>query len=155
MSDNQYIPPPVTWRLPVFIEAPVEALKKNQVTCPTCPVFLQCQAGEGGTGWVCKTCRSTGVYVGKEQENEKAPPDFLIVDCGKHTFNEKSASEQMTVCALCSGNQMELELRFPDNRAHYLTTEYMTVPVETRQQFLKEKHEFWKEEYAKDAKDAR
>lgn len=149
MSES-YTPPPASWRLKVFVEAPVSELKKRQVDCTTCPVFLLCEVGEGGTGWVCGTCKSTGFEI-TPIESGKHPDEILIIDCAKHKFNVRKDSEKMTSCALCSGGQMELEIALgPEIRAHYLSTVHSTVPVEERQRFLKEKYEFWKSEYAKE-----
>jgi hypothetical protein len=74
----------------------------------------------------------------------------LLIDCAKHKFASKKDSERMTRCPLCSGGQMELEVVLPpDKRSHYLATVHAGVSVEERQRVLKEKFEFWKNEYAK------
>lgn len=148
MSDS-YIPPRAAWRLKVFKDAPVDQLKEQQVDCPTCPVFLLCQAGEGGTGWVCKICKATGMEI-SPIESGKHPDEILIIDCAKHNFETKKESERMTSCSLCSGGQMEFEVRFPDIKAYLLTTVHSGVPVEDRQKKLKETFEFWSDEYAKE-----
>lgn len=148
MSD--YIPPPVAWRLPLFVEATHEELRARQVDCPRCPVYMQCEAGEGGTGWVCPTCGATGVSIEKVDENT-FPPDLLIIDCGAHKFNRRPDAKNMTICSLCSGGQMELEMRFPDARVHLISSVHAKIPVESRQKFLQEKRDFWAAEYTKDA----
>lgn len=143
-----YVPPPVAWRLPLFIEATHEELRARQVDCPRCPVYLLCEAGEGGTGWVCQFCGSTGVAVEKLEES-KLPGDLLIIDCAAHKFHKLPVADNMTSCALCSGGQMELELQFPASRMHMVSTVHAKVSVEERQKFLREKRDFWVAEYAK------
>jgi hypothetical protein len=150
MSDKKepYVPPPVAWRLPVFLEATPEELTARLVDCSTCPVYLLCEAGEGGTGWVCGTCKATGVAV-EQIEESKLPDDLLIIDCATHKFNRIPAAENMTVCSLCGGGQVELEINFPNSRAHLITTVHAHVPVTERQRFLREQMAYWKDMYAK------
>jgi ribosomal protein S27AE len=149
---SEYTPPPAAWRLKVFLDAPVDELKRRQVDCPTCPVSLMCEVGEGGTGWTCGRCKSTGFEI-TPIESGKHPDEILMIDCAAHKFATKKESERMTLCALCSGNVMELEVVMGETkRLHYLTTVHAMVPVEERQRFLKEKFEFWKDEYAKKKK---
>lgn len=83
-------------------------------------------------------------------ESGKHPDEILIIDCAKHNFETKKESERMTSCSLCSGGQMEFEVRFPDIKAYLLTTVHSGVPVEDRQKKLKETFEFWSDEYAKE-----
>lgn len=158
MSENDeetlipFTPPASSWRLPVFIEAPLEEILAKRVDCSTCPVFFACEAGEGGSGWVCSECKATGVLVSKFEPGE-LPDHHMVVDCGKHKFHKNPKSEGMTRCTICSGNQMELELQYPDKQLHYIPTVHALVPVEERQKVLKEKFEFWKAEYDKDPKE--
>lgn len=147
MSD-EYTPPSASWRLRQFIEAPLQELHARQVTCSTCPVFLLCENGEGGTGYVCEVCNATGLKIEDTPEAEMAA-DLLVVDCGQHKFERKPTGENMALCSLCSGGQMDLEVQFPDSRFHFLTTIYAKVAVEERQRKLKEALEFWEAEYAK------
>jgi hypothetical protein len=151
MAEN-YEPPHNAWRLRLFVIASPEELRARQVTCGTCPVFILCENGEGGTGYVCEVCGATGIDIEKTPEAEM-PKDLLVVDCGQHKFNRKPAGENLTLCSLCSGGQMDLEVQFPDSRFHYLTTVYAKVPVKERQKKLREALVFWEAEYAKEPKE--
>lgn len=157
MADN-YIPPVSSWRLPVFVDAPLDEVYRKVVTCDTCPVRAQCDAGEGGTGWTCSVCRATGVYVDKPV-GVKLPKNVLILDCHKHNFHTLNEAKQITRCSLCNGAQMELEAmdHYPLIKggdrggftAHYIATAYAHVPVERRQAELKAAYEKYKVLYKK------
>ena len=142
-----YAGPTAAWRLPLFIEASLDAVKAKVVECSTCPVFLLCETGTGGTGWVCPKCNATGVYV-DQPENDKAPEDVLVVDCGNHKFDVRAESKRISECALCSGGIMELEILAKTTKNHYIATAYAKVAVETRHAHLKAAHDKWKKHHA-------
>lgn len=149
---DRYEPPHNAWRLRVFIEATPEELRARQVGCSTCPVFMLCENGEGGTGFVCAQCGATGIDIENTPESQM-PKDLLVVDCNQHKFNRKPEDQNVTLCSLCSGGQMDLEIQFPDSRFHYLSTVHAAVPVEERQRKLREAFKFWEDEYAKEPKE--
>ena len=145
-----YVPPKASWRLPLFIKAQPKALKKKLVDCPTCPVFLLCQEGQGGTGYVCPICKSTGVWI-DEPGLSALPKDILLIDCAKHNFD---ASKKLTKCALCSGGIMQLEWQNRGARNHYVATVHARVPIEARQAALAEAWTTWERHYLEEAKAA-
>lgn len=150
-----YTPPKNSWRLTAFIDAPIEEIKAKRVECKTCPVFLLCEAGQGGTGWTCVKCRSTGVYVDTPEGSGKLPDDALILDCGKHKFEMRKEAEQIPSCSLCNGGMMELEViniavgesKVPYTKSHLVTTIYSVIPVEERQKSLKKYYQEHMKEY--------
>jgi hypothetical protein len=145
-TKEPYTPPKSSWRLTTFIEAPMDEIKAKIVDCKTCPVFLLCEAGQGGTGWTCMKCRSTGVYVDTPEGNGKLPDDALILDCTKHKFEMRKEAEQIPSCSLCNGGMMELEVinitegdkKVPYTKSHYIATVHAGMKVEERQKALKD-----------------
>ncbi len=146
-----YVPPAVAFRLTDYINASVEEVKKRTVECGTCPVYLLCEAGQGGTGWTCPTCKATGVYV-SEPDPSKMPDDVLAVDCTKHKFETRPEAAQIQKCGLCSGGAMELEVLSRGSKTHYILTAYTSIPPLERQKFLKESFEQWSKHYEEEEK---
>ncbi len=142
-----YEPPLAAWRLPAFVEAPLAEVEAKVVECRTCPVFLMCEAGQGGTGWTCASCRATGVLVDVPGTGT-VPEDVLLIDCGRHQFWTREAAVDLTRCDLCSGRVMDLELRARGSKQHYIATVHARVPVAERQKNLREAYEYWNRRYA-------
>lgn len=151
-TKTAYTPPAVAFRLPLFVDMALADVMERVVECRNCPVSLSCEAGEGGTGWTCPTCKATGVWVDVPEGNE-LPEDVIAVDCGKHKFHMRKESEQITKCTLCSGGAMELEVLTKGPKQHYVATAYATVPIAERQKQLKEFYEHWKKFYADKARE--
>lgn len=143
VEKEEYVPPKVAWRLPVFIDAPLSKVKKTVVDCPQCPVFLFCQEGEGGTGYVCSQCGGTGVWVDQPDFSTEIPKDMLNIDCSKHKF-ERADRKVLTKCAICSGGIMQLEVTGHGTRNWIIFTKHARVSVADRQKQLKEAAEKWK-----------
>lgn len=143
-----YTPPDVAWTMDQFLAASRAEIDAKTVTCDTCPVFISCEAGSGGSGWTCVRCSSTGVLV-DVPEVQRMPDNLLIIDCAKHKFERKQQTEQLLKCALCSGQQMQLEGKRTKN--HYVRTAYAMVTVEERKKVLTEARTNWQKMMAADA----
>lgn len=143
---EEYVPPRESWRLPVFIEASLDDVAKTLVDCSSCPVNLLCSEGEGGTGYVCKTCGNTGVWIDEPSYGKEIPKDILILDCAKHKFNAPEKN-RMTKCAICSGGIMQLEVLNHGARNHVVFTVHAKVSVAERQKTLREAWAKWKKHY--------
>lgn len=117
------------------IKEPVEATEKTRVDCGTCPVNMACVLKEGGNGWTFDCCHSTGF---------KMDDLLLIIDCGKHEFEQTQEAKRWAKCPLCSGGIMEVvertqrEQGFDPNR--YVLTVHAKVPFEERRTLWVEKH---------------
>lgn len=106
----------------------VEATEAARVNCASCPVNMACMVGEGGNGWTFDCCHSTAFQLGEH---------LLVIDCGKHSFEQKEEAKKVKQCPLCSGEIMESDER--DRRMsrgaarmRYLPTVHALVPIETR-----------------------
>jgi hypothetical protein len=145
-----YEPPKKSWRLTVLMDAPLDEVKRTIVDCPECPVFILCKEGEGGTGWWCAGCGSTGVWV-SEPTND-LPRDLLDIDCAQHGF-ERAEARKQTICGLCSGGLMQLEymnrLNGEDRmRNHLVLTIHSKHTPEDRQKTLRREWDRWKAHYS-------
>lgn len=156
MSDDEekeavepYVPPKAAWRLPVLLEASKKDLEASRVDCSTCPVFILCESGEYGTGWVCQTCNATGIRMTEPEESGGPAPDLLGVDCGKHNFIVGPNSGLQKTCSLCTGDQIGLEMGNPLNRFYLLATVHAKVPIGTRQKVLKARVKVWEKRLKK------
>ena len=119
--------PEVSWTYPEFIKATLEQIAKKTVDCKTCPVFLLCETETGGTGWVCPKCKTTGVFMDEPEDMASMPAYVLVIDCGKHKFEVKKESAQITECSLCSGGLMELEVLNQGTKNFYVRTVHALV----------------------------
>lgn len=151
MSD--YEPPKTAWDFRKFIEAPLEEILTKRVGCSNCPVSMLCMAGEGGTGYVCQECGSTGVWV-EEPSPGAAAEDVLLLDCAEHKFDRSDKNKTTRRCSICSGEIMELFVRHVKSNMHFVATEHARVPVETRQTILRDALAYWLKKDADTKKEA-
>lgn len=147
MSES-YQPPKETFRLPVFLEAKIAVVKKSVVDCPTCPLFLLCQEGVGGTGYWCGSCGLTGVWIDEPDVTTVSPNDVIWVDCAKHKF-ERVEKKKLAKCAVCSGQICWLEME-GKTRNHYLFTVHASIDAAARQAALKDYWKMWEKKIAED-----
>lgn len=138
--------------LPVAALDPIQMLKlgiddvrAKVVGCSTCPVFMLCESSTGGSGYTCKTCKATGVFLDEDKEDE-----VLVLDCFKHKFGTKTGGE-LEKCPLCSGTMMKFEYREMPPKSWIIFTEHAVVPLETRIKTLNESLDHWKTHYAEEA----
>jgi hypothetical protein len=141
--------PSVAWTYHDFIHATPVAIAEKTVECKTCPVFMLCETGTGGTGWVCPKCKTTGVFIDEPKDLASMPDYVLVVDCANHKFEVKKESTQITECSLCSGGLMELEVLNKGTKNFYIRTVHAVVDAKERQEKLKKAWHYWKEYYAK------
>ncbi len=121
---------PHSMRIAEFLKMDAEGIAAKTVDCPTCPVAMLCQAGDGGSERVCQTCGATAVAIDVEDAREAA--HVYLIECGKHGFQNQ---RQGWTCNLCDGRIMQHEIRDPALRpeTHYLRTVYAKVTAEKRQ----------------------
>lgn len=146
-ATTEYEPPTTSWRALDFIKASLEEAQKKVVGCHNCPVNILCMEGEGGTGFVCAQCRSTGVWIDMPEVSGASPRDVLILDCAKHKFDGPS-DKRLTRCVLCSGDLMRLEINGGKARNHLVFTEHAKKTLAERHAKLRERGEYWTEYYA-------
>lgn len=118
-------------------KSPEEIAEKFTVDCPTCPVSMQCQAGEGGSGRYCPTCGATA--TGIDAESIPDANGVYIIDCAKHNFER---GKETPTC--CDNSIMDYGTREPPIKPYLyiLHTVHSKVPVADR---LKA----WNEAYGK------
>ena len=146
-----YVPPKCAFALKDFIKASKKALKAHQVDCPACPVYLLCSESQGGTGYVCGKCGSTGVWIDKPDYGRAIPTDILVLDCDKHKF-ERDEKRKLSCCVLCSGGLAQLEVNERGAKNHLVFTVHSKVKIENRQTVLKEAWKKWTDYFKAEAK---
>ena len=81
------------------------------------------------------------------------PAYVLVIDCGKHKFEVKKESAQITECSLCSGGLMELEVLNQGTKNFYVRTVHALVDAKTRRKKLKQAWDHWTKYYADEKKE--
>jgi hypothetical protein len=122
-----------------------EEIKAKTVDCASCPVFMLCESSTGGSGYVCKACKSTGVFLDEDKEDE-----ILVLDCAKHKFPTKQGGE-MEKCPLCCGTMMKFEYREMPPKNWVIFTVHSLVANTERRKSMNEALEHWKKHYAEEA----
>lgn len=97
------------------------------VDCGNCPVNIACAVGGGGTGWTFDCCHSTSV-----EQNNDGRRRLLVIDCGKHAFEQIDMAKECKLCPLCSGDIVDVELRDEIDTHRYVPTVYAKVPLAVR-----------------------
>lgn len=146
-------PPSVSWAFTTFMRASLKQIEAKTVSCTNCPVFMLCETGQGGTGWVCPKCKMSGVYLDEPTDGGTTMPErVLAVDCAKHKFHVDKDCNQITECGVCSGGLMEFEVLNRGTKNYYIRTVHAIIPVAKRQETLKMAWDHWTKEYAEDKK---
>ena len=125
----EYDPPANSWRIKDLLKASKEEVDKSVVGCGGCPVNLLCMEGaEGTSGFGCKECKSTSMFVGEENENEEYE-HVLVFDCAQHKFD---INTEVKKCPLCTGSIGLIESTRGavegGTKHHLLLTEHAKVP---------------------------
>ena len=144
---------PRSFRTFEFLKDSAEEIASRTVTCEICPVSMQCQAGQGGMGYICTVCRSTGVNI--DTDDPKTTEHCYVMDCAKHNFHdiEKDVAEdkkQFKTCPMCDGRLMQHEVREPAilPYVHLVFTAYAKVTPEERKKVLVEAEPVYRKEMA-------
>lgn len=114
---------PLGWSLAALFEAKPADVAKTTVDCGTCPVSLQCIAGNGGNGWRFQCCGSTAVEVDGH---------LLIMDCQENRFEQKQHISELKICPLCSGDLVKAHLLGMSDHHRYMPTVHTKVPLKER-----------------------
>lgn len=100
------------------------------VTCGACPVNMRCAVERGGTGWTYGCCQSTSLAWAT-----KGRHDLVIVDCGRHRFEQAQAAKECSSCPLCDGEIVRLAIEAAELlrvALIYVPTAYARVPIADR-----------------------
>jgi hypothetical protein len=146
-----YVPPASSCTADELLVMTPAQLKAKIVDCPTCPVFMLCSEGVGGTGYHCGACGSTGVWVYEPNYNTEIPKDVIVVDCKAHKF-ERAERRKLKLCVLCTGNLAQLEIPKRGARNHIILTVHAGVTAPKRQTVLKEAWVKWTKFYEDETK---
>lgn len=152
-TTEAYTPPDCAVRITDLADMPLEELAKRVVGCKNCPVFMACETGQGGTGWTCPECRSTGVYVDAPPDAATLPRDCIGVDCGNHKFHTRQEAETIR-CMLCTGQAMELVIIGADAKKvthHLVLTEHSKVSLKVRQEAMQAGRVKWTKYHEEEA----
>jgi len=109
---------------------PLDAVKLKvieTVDCGTCPVTMACAVEKGGNGYTYSCCGSTGFLMERPDGVE-----LLMIDCGKHNFEQNDQVVDMPECPLCSGNALAIELLGLGTPARWLPTVHAQIPASVR-----------------------
>jgi len=120
------------WPLKAVLEIDVEQAERSRVDCGTCPVSIQCAAGEGGNGWKFDCCGATAVHVDGL---------LLVMDCANNQFNKTEKTRGLK-CPLCGSDVMESYARGIADDHRWVPTVHAKVPIKTRL-------DAWRERYSK------
>lgn len=129
---------------PLKTLSPTEYMEKNadeiralQVDCTTCPVSMLCQSETGASGYTCKECRATSVYM-----DDGTKEHAYVIDCAKHTFPVNTNQE--ILCQLCDGRTMKHEYTWVFPWQWILPTVHSKMSVEARQKEMLAGKDSWK-----------
>ena len=149
MADNENTVPisEKSMRVYEFLNASDDAIRERTVDCPTCPVNMLCQSGEGSTKHACPTCGMTAVMI--DTDDMKTCEHLYVIDCGKHGF-----PKDVKACNWCDGRIMEHEQRDPAiaPQVHWLYTVHAKVSIVERKKKLRETEPICKQKLAKQGK---
>jgi hypothetical protein len=132
-TPEEYEPPAAAWRALDLMKAAPEEVAARIIDCARCPVNLSCMESNGGSGYVCKLCRSTSVLVGEENA-EGYQYNALVLDCYNHKF---STENELTKCALCSGALSAVDKYHANVKHHILLTVHAKRSAKERIKELK------------------
>ena len=118
----------VGWSLKDLFAATAAAVEATAVNCTTCPVSLQCLAGQDGLGQKATCCGATAVVdlTGPGRQ-------LLILDCNKHRFGTPLHTHpEFGECPMCSGDIVQAHLLGHVETHRYVPTVHAAVPIATR-----------------------
>ena len=110
-------------------------VEAKTVDCPTCPVNMLCEAGEGGVGYVCSECGSTA--LGVESTNLAKTQNMYYLDCSKQHFSRVAGV--LEKCDLCSGKIMKTEVNGIPPTLYLIRTVYAKVPIDERRRAFEQR----------------
>ena len=105
------------WPFAALLEVSPAQLDATRVDCGTCPVSIQCLAGDGGNGWRFDCCGATGVQVADGDGQL-----LLVMDCADNAFKARMHDKDLGVCPLCSGDLLKAHVLGMTDHHRYVPT---------------------------------
>ncbi len=121
------------WTLMKLLEATPEAVEASRVDCGTCPVSMQCIAGDGGNGWKFDCCGAAAVEVITDEGRV-----LLVMDCAENRFERNVRAEEFKECGLCNCDVVMTHFLGMSDHHRYVPTVHAKVPVRERLHLMHE-----------------
>ena len=117
-------------------------IEAKVVDCPTCPVNMLCEAGEGGSGFACGQC--DGTAMGVEDVNLAKTANMYYIDCAKQHFS-RDGGVIAQGCDMCTGKIMKTEVNGIPPTLYIIRTVYAKVSIDERRRIFEVRRKEYEE----------